>query len=278
MKTLPSALADRLESGVTALATCWIITRADATVQRYTDAETDLILGGQTYLATPSLSRTAVAVSLGLSPGNLEVNGALDAVNVSEQDLMAGRYDGARVEVFMVDTLDPDDGAIPIVVGFLGEVETNRNGFRAELQSLAAVLSQSEGEVTTPECRVRLGSARCKVNLASFTVTGTVASVTSNALFATSVTAFATDWFRFGVLTWTGGNNAGSRMEIAGYTTGTGDVRLALPMTRTVQVGDTFSMHAGCDKTLATCAGKFANVVNFQGEPHVPGLDRALNP
>jgi hypothetical protein len=29
----------------------------------------------------------------------------------------------------------------------------------------------------------------------------------------------------------------------------------------------------GCDKSLATCATRFANMVNFRGEPYLPGID-----
>ncbi|MFM2371123.1 MAG: hypothetical protein RIS85_845, partial [Pseudomonadota bacterium] len=29
----------------------------------------------------------------------------------------------------------------------------------------------------------------------------------------------------------------------------------------------------GCDHTLATCAARFGNAVNFQGEPFLPGND-----
>ena len=29
----------------------------------------------------------------------------------------------------------------------------------------------------------------------------------------------------------------------------------------------------GCDKLLATCAGRFGNAVNFRGEPWLPGID-----
>jgi uncharacterized phage protein (TIGR02218 family) len=29
----------------------------------------------------------------------------------------------------------------------------------------------------------------------------------------------------------------------------------------------------GCDRRLATCAGRFANVANFRGEPWLPGND-----
>ncbi len=40
-----------------------------------------------------------------------------------------------------------------------------------------------------------------------------------------------------------------------------------------VAAGDTFTLTAGCDKRLATCRDRFANALNFQGFPHMPGND-----
>ena len=37
--------------------------------------------------------------------------------------------------------------------------------------------------------------------------------------------------------------------------------------------GDLVELIEGCDKRLATCAGRFANAVNFRGEPYLPGND-----
>ena len=34
---------------------------------------------------------------------------------------------------------------------------------------------------------------------------------------------------------------------------------------------------AGCDKRLDTCSDRFANVLNFRGEPYVPGADLLLS-
>ena len=32
-------------------------------------------------------------------------------------------------------------------------------------------------------------------------------------------------------------------------------------------------LREGCDRTVATCAARFGNAVNFQGEPFLPGND-----
>jgi uncharacterized phage protein (TIGR02218 family) len=49
---------------------------------------------------------------------------------------------------------------------------------------------------------------------------------------------------------------------------------MQLPMPYALTVGDAYSLQPGCDKLLATCKVKFNNVLNFRGEPHVPGTDR----
>jgi len=49
-----------------------------------------------------------------------------------------------------------------------------------------------------------------------------------------------------------------------------------LKMLLDVQVGDTFTIAPGCDKNVTTCKNKFSNVVNFHGEPYLPGRDFLL--
>jgi uncharacterized phage protein (TIGR02218 family) len=66
-----------------------------------------------------------------------------------------------------------------------------------------------------------------------------------------------------------------SNLHLAVLTCGIALV-LALPMGKTIQAGDTFNAIAGCDKTKQTCIGKFSNIINFRGEPDVPGMDKML--
>lgn len=40
-----------------------------------------------------------------------------------------------------------------------------------------------------------------------------------------------------------------------------------------VVAGDLVELIEGCDKSLATCAARFTNAVNFRGEPYLPGID-----
>jgi len=66
-------------------------------------------------------------------------------------------------------------------------------------------------------------------------------------------------------------------IQLIGYKAGTSD-RLVLhePFPFPVQVGDTFTVVTGCDRLISTCSAKFNNVVNFRGEPNVPGIDKLM--
>ena len=40
-----------------------------------------------------------------------------------------------------------------------------------------------------------------------------------------------------------------------------------------VEIGCRVELREGCDKRFETCVNRFANAVNFRGEPHLPGAD-----
>lgn len=81
-------------------------------------------------------------------------------------------------------------------------------------------------------------------------------------------------YFDFGVISFTSGLNNGLSMEIRSYVPG--QLTLDLPMPYAVQVGDAYSLKAGCDKAASTCIGKFSNILNFRGEPFLPGVDKIV--
>jgi hypothetical protein len=81
-------------------------------------------------------------------------------------------------------------------------------------------------------------------------------------------------WFDFGLITFTSGNNNGLSGEVLSYVPG--QWTLEIPFPYTIQVGDTYTMLAGCDKSLGTCKDKFSNVVNMRAEPYLPGVDKIV--
>ncbi len=84
------------------------------------------------------------------------------------------------------------------------------------------------------------------------------------------------DYFQEGHLLWTSGNNEGQAMEVKAYDDASKTMKLFLKMREPITVGDTFTVLPGCDKKKATCIAKFNNILNFQGEPDIPGEDQTL--
>jgi uncharacterized phage protein (TIGR02218 family) len=97
--------------------------------------------------------------------------------------------------------------------------------------------------------------------------------VTSNSVITDSSRAEADDYFAYGNLTMTSGDNDGISREVRSFSTG--EFILFQPFPYDVEVGETYSVYAGCNKQLATCRDKFSNVINFQGFPDKPQRDEA---
>lgn len=274
-KTVSVALKAHMAQEVTTLATCWKITRADATVFGFTTASSDLVFSGVTYAAASGHTASNIHTSSGLNVDNLEVASVFDSAAITEADIEAGKWDFAAVEIFVVNYNDLTMGSMTLRSGWLGQIQSGRSGFTAELRGLAQKLQQTIGRVYSPGCNATLGDARCAVVLAGYTITGAATAVTSNREFTDSGIAQATAYFDGGLLTWLTGLNAGYAMEVKTQVTTLVTLQQAMP--NTVTIGDTYSLVAGCDKTLDTCVSKFNNVINFRGFPHVPGRDAMVS-
>jgi len=274
MRTASANLTAHIASEVTTLAVCWKLTLVDTTVMGFTDHTSDLTVSSQLYKAATGFSPTSIETKDKFAVDNLDIAGILDATSITEVDIMAGKYDFAEIEIFMVNVADLSQGIILHRRGWLGEVSLKNGQFIAEVRGLAQKLSQNIVELYSPTCRAVLGDTRCKVNLASFTFAGTVDTVTSRQVFISNALTQAAGYFSGGEVVWLTGANAGRRMEIKEFSNK--QVTLVLPMPNNIATGDTFNAIAGCDKTFNTCFTKFTNAVNFRGEPHVPGTDKML--
>jgi uncharacterized phage protein (TIGR02218 family) len=274
MRTASSNLTAHLALEVTTLAACWKLTLTDGTVMGFTDHTSDLTISSQLYIASTGFSPTSIETKDKFAVDNLDVAGILDAAAITEADIMAGKYDFAEIEIFMVNVADLTQGIILHRRGWLGEVSLKNGQFIAEVRGLAQKLSQNIVELYSPTCRAVLGDGRCKVNLAGFTASGAVDIVTSRQVFISASMTQAAGYFSGGEVEWLTGANAGRRMEIKEFSNT--QFTLVLPMPNNIVAGDTFNAVAGCDKTFETCVAKFNNAVNFRGEPHVPGMDKML--
>lgn len=270
MKNLSAALKAHYALGTTTLTTCWKATLTNGTIIAATALDRDIVFGGVTYLATSSYSAKDIANSSELNPDNSEIEGFLASPGITDADIHSGLWDYAAIEIFEVNYLDLTMGKNVLRSGTLGEVKAGRSTFTAELRGLMQAYSATIGRITTKECTADLGDARCKIDLATFTVTGAVESATGDRTIVDTARTEAKDWFTGGKLTFTSGLNDGLSMEVKASIVNQLTLQQAMPFE--IAEGDTYSVYKGCQKrALEDCRDGFDNIVNFRGFPNVPG-------
>lgn len=266
-----------LASGTTTLCRCWRVERTDGAVFGFTDHDRPLAFNGLSYAPETGFTASSIENSLGLAVDTMEVGGALSSDVITEDDIALGHWDGADVEIWIVDWSNVDNRVIQRK-GSFGELTRGDLAFEAEIRGLAHFLNQETGRTYGRLCDAVLGDGRCQVGLdaPAYRGTGAVTAVASNnkTFTVSGLGGFAADWFTHGLLTWTSGPNEGVAGELRTHA-GTQLMlwqRAALP----VAIGETFIVRAGCAKTITACRAKFANAANFRGFPHIPGNDFAL--
>jgi len=338
VKTLGAPLTAHLLQTVTTLAECWLVTRADGTKLGFTTHDRDLVIGGVTYEAASGHYQSAVASTSGLSTDDVDILCLLESGRITEADLMAGLYDGAALDIFLVNWADLTIGVLYQMRGArTGEIVATQKHFTGTVESKTRRLEQNILRTYTPDCDADLGDTRCKIVLdptawaggtvyavgavvkgsiydarryvcttggtsgagepvwdtvighttadggtlvwttfEAWTKRGTVTTLTSRRVFQDAGRTEADGWFTYGKLTWLTGANVSYQMEIKSYSQATGEFELFDAMPYAIAAGDTYSVHAGCDKNNGTCKTTFGNILNFRGSPFIPGIGKML--
>lgn len=230
----------------------------------------EIVFLGEVYKPVPAVVSKFQATA-GTEVDNATFQTVLDET-LSRLNIKGGKWQGASVELFVVNYLAPEIGYIQRQGGRFGQAKIIGNEAEIEYRGSTSLLSQEIGEKTSRLCRYQLGDSKCKVNVATFTFPGTVTAVANRQKFTVSVSK-PDGYFYRGQISFQTGGNAGLRMETQNNT---GQViTLFQPMVKDVEVGDEIYLIAGDDKTLPTCHIKFGNAVNFGGEgPDMPNRER----
>lgn len=273
----------------------------------------DMTLPGQpgiTFKSSPGITPTLAEQALGES-STLEFTGVYQAGIFEQEDVIAGKWNFATIEVFVAcwDRSGPDKrnyGELVIAKCKTGEVKDYQTYFTAEARGYVGLLSNDVNKVTSRFCRVKeFGDAECGVNLAgTVTINGTAYDLQQSGLggviepspvyineigFDTSLFAGNTpsepdfpDYFaRFvnGKMTVTSGANAGVSREIAaaqehgvfGYPFMNLNLKRKFPFELD---GEVYTLTMGCNRSIEDCI-IYDNIINRRAEDYVPGIEAA---
>lgn len=269
-KSISPELKTHLQGPVRTLAICWRIELLDGSVMAFTTHDDPIVWDSVTYDPV-GFTPTQFEASSDLSVDGMDVQGFIDSDHITEADIASGRFDKAQVYCFKINWADTSQGIIKLPRGWIGDIQRKDQLFVAEVRSLTQALQQTIGEQYVATCSAALGDSRCKINLPTFTVTGSVTSVSNFGQFIDSSRTEPAGWFNYGLLTFTSGLNISRSMEVKTFSGQT--FQLFQTMPEAIVLGDTYTVYAGCDKQLSTCRDKFSNVLNIRAFPHIPGAD-----
>jgi uncharacterized phage protein (TIGR02218 family) len=268
VKTIPSAVDIHIAQRVNTLAYVLTITRQDGEVFAMTEHSRALTVDGVSHI--PGLAVGTLASACGLEVDN----GEFDLIYGSEPlvgtaDLLSGVWDGAEVLIRQVNWMSPSDGWIGHKRGHVGNIKRGLGSAKVEFRDLRQALRTDTSAVMQPNCRYRLGDAKCMVNLAPLTFAGTITGVISQRVFQAAALTQDVDYFSEGYVTFYTGTNTGKRIKVSSFLVGI--VTLDIDPIGVVSEGDQFLIVAGCMKRFQEdCVGKFDNGLNYGGEKDKP--------
>ncbi|MEM9275089.1 MAG: DUF2163 domain-containing protein [Cyanobacteria bacterium P01_F01_bin.143] len=282
MKTLDPTFQNQIAQPTSTITWCWLIERIDGVKLGFTSFDLSLTIDGVTYEPATGFAPSADSSDEGFKQSDSQsLNGILSSEQISDQDLIAGVYQYAKITCFQVDVtnlpatlarLPPN--FLEVYKGFLGKVTQSDRGFTIEVRKIDNLLETEIGKTTSKKCGHELGDENCQANIAAFTTVTTVNSVINQYTLVLGGT-FADGQFNRGKIEFTTGANQGIVRDISSNTGST--FVMFQPFPSAINPGESVKISEGCDKTLYTCFVKFNNVINGDHEPHIPTQDQANN-
>lgn len=290
MRSISVDLIAHLAQSVTTMAPCFKVVRTDGVTFCFTGHDRDLVIGGDTYRYDISFTVSEMNSKAGLSIDNGELILPFATGGITKADVLANLFYRATLDVFWVNWDDLTQGVMYEGKGWrLGKYKLGENKVSFEVRSLASFLTAPVLDMISPDCPYTFGlddgiRSFCPADVDSsdsaYRESGSVDSVDESndqKVFSDASRDEADDYWQYGLVVWTSGNNAGYEMEVEGYTSESagGQVTLLFNMPYAIEVGDEYEIVRGCDKQFATCQA-FGYGDDFGGEPSVPDENTAL--
>jgi uncharacterized phage protein (TIGR02218 family) len=227
----------------------------------------------------PGIERDEITLQAGLQVSEMNISllvdntismGGMSALQFAER----GGLDGAEVtlEWAYFDTDRVFKGSFVRFSGMTGPAAWEAGRIDLLVRSLTSTLNvQVPRETAQPQCMWQVFDPGCGLNEAAWRVNGVVTGVGTGraALMAFDTNLTQDDgWFDLGLLEFVGGAMNGVARTVKRYADGT--VQLGLPLPVAPQVGQTFIVRPGCNRTEPTCRLKFNNRGRFKATPFVP--------
>lgn len=246
-----------------------------STVHRLTSATRDVVYAGVIYTAVP-IARGAVGITgVSATSGDLEVTLPIDHAIVRRWLKMGipPKQMTATVRRYW----PTEDVSETIWAGYVAGLKCNDENTEATLRvisSAAQGLLRVIPNVTAGRtCPHTLYGAMCRAdrNDSRFTLTTTALYVNGRVVRYDQGNTSAEGWASYGELLHVA---SGERMTVrshkyVGLPSSVVEIEMQMPLPD-LKLGDSITLYAGCDRTIAQCVARFDNRQNFGGFNRMP--------
>lgn len=238
----------------------WTFTLKNGTVLRYTNWDTNLKVGGNTFASHDViLVGGKIKQTRGLEVNETDLTcypnllgtpslvGSIPFLKACVTGLL-DRATAQRERIFMPTPGDVSLGTVRIFLGEITEIDVTRNTAILKCKDATNLLNiYMPRRQYQPTCPWTFGDSNCTFNKSSLTVTSSVGAG-SNGVTLLSALAQVDGYFNFGAVMMISGLNNNVSRAIKSYQTGVVTLTGAFP--QPLSPGDTFNITPGCSKNL----------------------------
>lgn len=252
---------------VSTLAYQWLVQRPDGIGFATTSHDQTQQQGSVSLEPTADISPGELVISDDLFRSSLSLEGGLSSTAISSEELASGRWSGSLVRLLAGDWSQSVAPSL-LAEGTLGGINVEGDRMSASIDLVPPAAYRTVCSQTSPECRATLGDRRCGIDMRSRRRRILVEAIDNDAIV---VAPDDYAGFRMGRLRWSSGRGCGIEQLII-------DVdgprlRLLGGVDERIVTGDRAIITEGCDGRRATCSERFDNILNFRGEPSLPGSE-----
>jgi uncharacterized phage protein (TIGR02218 family) len=268
MKDLSNNTRELLECDNFNFVKCFKIRLKNQQILTFTENSGDIVIDNLVYKSSSGVDFNNVEQFTDITENSIFVIGFIDNDNISVQDIIIGKFDNAEIEIFLVEKNNLNGEKIYLSKGYFGDIQLIDNKFHVRIEGVLSLLKKTITEIYSPVCRACFCDGRCGLNRENYTFIGSVDEINSKTnFFSTALSNFEKNYFKYGIVSFVG-DDANQRIEV--LESSEGIIVMKNSPRLDINVGDSFEILAGCDKTIETCAAKFNNNVNFRGEADIP--------
>lgn len=215
MKNISNETRTKLENDLCTFVKCFIITLNNGTKLYFNESDEDLIIDGNNYKSSCGVAENGnFAQYCDISCSTYNIIGFVND-DISEEDILSGKFDGAEIDSFLIDSNDLISEKIYLNKGFFKEIKYVDGKFVVKIDGLLSLLDKNIGKTFSPTCRACFCDKKCGLNIENYMVNGSITTMDSQINFSSNALAsYADDYFKNGYIKFTSGKDCDDTITV----------------------------------------------------------------